>query len=61
MLTVHRNKIQLKWDNLFGRLGDFVVEAQYADRSIAIKLLGESKEEVMVAKPDTSTYFYVVV
>jgi hypothetical protein len=50
VLTVHRNKIQLKWDNLFPRWGNFMNEAQYVDRAVAMQLLGDTGEVTVVSE-----------
>lgn len=47
VLTVHRNKVQLKWDGLFSRWGNFVLEAQYVDNAISMQLLGQASESAV--------------
>jgi hypothetical protein len=57
VLTVHRNKIQLKWDNLFSRWGNFMAETQYVDRAIAMQLLGDTGPVTVVSAECKLTLF----
>jgi hypothetical protein len=50
VLTIHRNKIQLKLDNLFTRWGTFMNECQFIDHAVAMHLQGETGEVTVVSQ-----------